>query len=325
MENIEILQQKLEKINEIKKEISKNIIWQENLVNSIIIWLISGWHILLEWVPGLAKTLTAETVSKTMDLNFKRIQFTPDLLPSDLVGWEIYNQADSKFYTKKWPIFTNFLLADEINRAPTKVQSALLEAMQEKQVTIGNETMKLDSPFFVLATQNPVEQEWTYLLPEAQLDRFLLKVIVNYPKKNEEIQIMKSFSVSSENNISKIVSKTDILEIREFVEKNVFVDEKIYEYVKDIVFATREPEKYNLPNLTNLISLWASPRASINLIKTGKVNAFLNWRDYVIPEDIKEMAYEVLRHRIILSFEAIGENVTQDEIIKNIISNVKIS
>ncbi|MDD4530990.1 MAG: MoxR family ATPase [Candidatus Gracilibacteria bacterium] len=324
MENTELLQEYLSKIQEVRDEINKKIIGQEKLIDNLLIGILANGHMLLEGVPGLAKTFAVETLAQTLGLDFQRIQFTPDLLPSDLIGGQIYNQAESKFYTKKGPIFTNFLLTDEINRAPTKIHSALLEAMQEKQVTIGDETFILDRPFFVLATQNPIEQEGTYPLPEAQLDRFLLKILIKYPKKDEEIKIMKDYSVTQDEKTKTILKKTDLLKIQEFIEKNIFVDEKIYEYVRDLVFATRNPEEYGLANLKELISLGASPRASIAMIKASKVVTFLSGRDYVIPEDIKSVIYEVLRHRIILSFEAIGENTTQDDLIKNIISNVKV-
>lgn len=312
----------LEKINELKLEMKKAIIGQDNLVKNLLIALLAGGHIILEWVPGLAKTLSIKTLSEALNLDFWRISFTPDLLPGDLLWGQIYNQADSKFYIKKWPIFTNFLLADEINRAPAKVQSALLEAMQEKKITIADEHFTLDNPFIVLATQNPIEQEWTYELPEAQLDRFLLKTIIDYPTQSEEIEIMKNDS--KKEKIKKILTKKDIIEIQDFIEKEVFIDDKIYEYVRDIVFATRNPNDYNLSQISSYISFWASPRASISLIKTAKVNAFLSGRAFVIPEDIKEMAYDVLRHRIWLSFEAVWENMKTDDIIKIILDNVLV-
>lgn len=312
--------QHLDKIESIKNEFKKVIIWQDWLIESLIIALIAEWHIILEWVPWLAKTLSIQTLSKTLDLHFTRVSFTPDLLPWDLIGWEIYNQSESKFYTKKWPIFTNFLLADEINRAPSKVQSALLEAMQEKKVTIASQTYNIDYPFFVLATQNPIEQEWTYALPEAQLDRFLLKVIIDYPSKEDELIIMKNVSNNENVDIKKILNKDDLLEIQSFVKNSIFVDDKIYSYVRDIIFATRLPEEYWLSQIKNYISFGVSPRASIWLIKTAKVLAFLNSRNYVTPDDIKKMSYEVLRHRIWLSFEALWQDITPDNIIKEILS-----
>ncbi|MCK9272289.1 MoxR family ATPase [Candidatus Gracilibacteria bacterium] len=312
----------LEQINELRNEMKKVIIGQETLIKNLLIALLAGGHIILEGVPGLAKTLSIKTLSEALNLGFGRISFTPDLLPGDLIGGQIYNQADSKFYIKKGPIFTNFLLADEINRAPAKVQSALLEAMQEKKITIADEVFTLDNPFIVLATQNPIEQEGTYELPEAQLDRFLLKTIINYPSQEEEIQIMKNDT--RKEKIKKILSKKDLIEIQNFIENEIFIDDKIYEYVRDIVFATRNPSDYNLSQISPYISFGASPRASLSLIKTAKVNAFLSGRAYVIPEDIKEMAYDVLRHRIGLSFEAIGENMKTDDIIKIILDNVLV-
>lgn len=312
--------QYLDKIDSIKSEFEKVIIWQNWLIESLIVALLAEWHIILEGVPWLAKTLSIQTLSKTLDLHFTRISFTPDLLPWDLIGWEIYNQSESKFYTKKWPIFTNFLLADEINRAPSKVQSALLEAMQERKVTIASKTYDIDYPFFVLATQNPIEQEWTYALPEAQLDRFLLKVIIDYPSKQEELDIMKRASVNENVEIKKILNKNDLLEIQSFIQNNIFVDEKIYHYVRDIIFATRFPDEFGLLKIKDYISFGASPRASIWLIKTAKVQAFLNSRDYVTPDDIKKMSYEILRHRIWLSFEALWQDINADFVIKEILS-----
>lgn len=310
------------KINELKTELAKVIIWQDELVDALILSILSWGHIILEWVPGLAKTLSIQALSKALDLDFKRISFTPDLLPSDLLWWEIYNQHESKFYIKKWPIFTNFLLADEINRAPSKVQSALLEAMQEGKITIWEETFVLNKPFFVLATQNPIEQEWTYNLPEAQLDRFLFKVIVSYPNETEEIDIMKSSSDRNLNTIKSLLSGADLISIQEYIEKNIFVDEKIYEYIKDIVFATRFPWRYDLGNIWEFIWFWASPRASISLLKSSKAKAFLYWRDYVTPDDIKELAHLVLRHRIWLTFQALWENISTDSIISEILNKV---
>ena len=309
-----------EKILKIKEELSKVIVGQEKLIDSLIIALLADWHIILEWVPWLAKTLSIQTLAKTLDLDFKRISFTPDLLPWDLLWWEIYNQAEAKFYIKKWPIFTNFLLADEINRAPSKVQSALLESMQERKITIANETYILDKPFFVLATQNPIEQEWTYKLPEAQLDRFLLKVIIDYPTESEEIDIMKNYNKQEDVKIKKILSKKELLELQDLLENEIFVDEKIYKYVKDLVFATRYPANYSLDKIVNYISYWASPRASIALIKTSKICAFLDNRNYVTPDDIKSVAYDCLRHRIWLTFEALWDSINTDMIISEILS-----
>ncbi|MDD2487106.1 MAG: AAA family ATPase [Candidatus Gracilibacteria bacterium] len=308
------------KIEELKNEVKKAIIGQDNLVKSLLIALLSGGHIILEGVPGLAKTLSIQTLSRTLDLGFSRISFTPDLLPGDLLGGQIYNQAEAKFYTKKGPIFTNFLLADEINRAPAKVQSALLEAMQERKITLADETFKLDEPFLVLATQNPIEQEGTYPLPEAQLDRFMLKTIISYPTKEEEIEIMKMSFKDIE--IKKIFTKKELIDLQERISSDIYIDDKIYNYVKDIIFATRNPNDYSIDKIGDYISFGASPRASISLIKTAKVNAFLSGRDYVTPEDIKELAFDVLRHRIGLSFEALGEDIRTDDIIRIILDNI---
>lgn len=310
------------KVQEINREAAKRIVGQERLVRNIIIALFAGGHILLEGVPGLAKTLTVDTLARTLDFDANRIQFTPDLLPSDLTGGQMYNQLQSRFYTKKGPIFTNFLLADEINRAPAKVQSALLEAMQERQVTIGEETFELPSPFIVLATQNPIEQEGTYPLPEAQLDRFLLKTVVGYPTPEEEIEIMKRMSRVALPEIETILSQEEILTIQRVIAEEVYVDEKIFAYVRDIVLATREPGRFGYAEGENLIDFGASPRASIALIRTAKVLATLNGRTYVIPEDIKEIAHDVLRHRIGRSFEAIGEDISTDAIIDRLLESV---
>jgi len=288
------------------------------LIRDLLIWLLCKWHVLLEWAPGLAKTLSVASLSEVVSLNFSRIQFTPDLLPSDLVWNRIYNPDTKEFSVKKWPIFSNLLLADEINRAPSKVQSALLEAMAEKQVTIWDDTFKLDNQFMVLATQNPIEQDGTYSLPEAQLDRFLLKTIIDYPNERDEIEIMKQYSTFSDIKLAKILKKTDLTKLQDEVEK-VFVDENIYEYVKDIIFYSRENEE-----IKEYLLYWASPRASIALIKVAKALAFLEWRDFVIPEDIKEMIKWVLRHRIILSYEAIAEWITPDMVIEKIINKVEI-
>lgn len=305
-----------EKIQLLEVEMAKKVIGQKNLVRDILIGLFSGGHILLEWVPGLAKTLSVETLSKVIDLDYKRIQFTPDLLPSDLIWARIYE--NQKFVVKKWPIFSNLVLADEINRAPSKVQSALLEAMAEKQVTIWDETFILPEPFMVLATQNPLEQSGTYSLPEAQLDRFLLKTIVDYPSKQEELQIMKQYSQNISTALEKIFDGSEVLEIRKLIQE-VSVSESIYDYVADIVFLTRQSEftkKY--------LAIWASPRASISLIKAAKALAYLQGRDFVIPEDIQEMIFPVLRHRIILSYEQIAEWMTTDEVIREILEHVEI-
>ncbi|MDD5197677.1 MAG: MoxR family ATPase [Candidatus Gracilibacteria bacterium] len=312
------------RISDIRREVGKRVVGQDILVRNILIALFSGGHILLEGVPGLAKTLTVETISRTLGLDFARIQFTPDLLPGDLTGGQMYNQAESKFYTNKGPIFTNFLLADEINRAPAKVQSALLEAMQERQVTIGGETFSLPSPFIVLATQNPIEQEGTYPLPEAQLDRFLLKTEVNYPTRSEEIEIMKRTNSGELSEIHQILSRDEIITIQKIITEQVHVDEKIYEYVANIVLATRNPEQFGYIKGEDLIDFGASPRASIALIRTAKVMAVLEGRSYVTPDDIKSIAYDVLRHRIGRTFEAIGQNIGVDEIIRDIFENIVV-
>jgi len=305
-----------EKIELLEQEISKKVIGQKNLIRDLMIGLFSWGHILLEWVPGLAKTLCVETLSKVVDLDYKRIQFTPDLLPSDLIGSKVYE--NNKFSVKKWPIFANLVLADEINRAPSKVQSALLEAMAEKQVTIWEDTFLLDSPFMVLATQNPLEQSWTYSLPEAQLDRFLLKTIVDYPNRNEELEIMKKYSWDDETKLIKIFTKSEVLKVKSEIEK-VTVGDNIYEYIVDLVLLTRE-KKFS----DKYLAIWASPRASISLSKAVKANAFLQWRDFVLPEDVKEMIYPVLRHRIILSYEQIAEWMTTDLVIDELLQNVTI-
>ena len=312
------------RISDIRKEIWKQVVGQDILIRNILIALFSGGHILLEGVPGLAKTLTVESISRTLWLHSARIQFTPDLLPGDLTGGQMYNQAESKFYTNKGPIFTNFLLADEINRAPAKVQSALLEAMQERQVTIGGETFPLPSPFIVLATQNPIEQEGTYPLPEAQLDRFLLKTEVDYPTRAEEIEIMKRMNSGKLDEIVQVLSRDDILAIQKLITGQVHVDDKIYEYVANIVLATRNPRQFGYIKGEDLIDFWASPRASIALIKTAKVMAVLEGRAYVIPEDIKSMAYDVLRHRIGRTFEAIGQDIGVDEIITGVLESITV-
>ncbi len=308
----------MERINKVTEEISKVVIWQGTLVRDLLIWLLCKWHILLEWAPGLAKTLSVATLAEVVSLDFNRIQFTPDLLPSDLIGNKIYHPDTKTFSTKKWPIFSNLVLADEINRAPSKVQSALLEAMAEKQVTIWEETFKLDKQFMVLATQNPLEQDGTYNLPEAQLDRFLLKSIIDYPNESEELEIMKKYSKESSEKLSKILKKTDLANLQEEI-LNIHIDENIYEYVKNIIFCTR-----NDSDIKDKLLYWASPRASIALIKVSKALAFLEGRDYVIPEDIKEMAKAVLRHRVILSYEAIAEWITADDIIDDVLNKVEI-
>ncbi len=300
----------MSKLLEVENEIKKAIVGQDKLIRMMIIALISNGHILIEGVPGVAKTTAIKTLSQVCDLDFKRVQFTPDLLPSDIIGVETYNPKTNEFQIYKGPIFTNLLLADEINRSPAKVQSALLEAMQERQVSIGKKTLPLPKPFMVLATQNPIEQEGTYPLPEAQLDRFMFKVIVNYPSLEDEIKIIEL--IENPPTINKLLSRSDILQFQEEL-KNVFIDKELIEYIAEIVNATRKEK---------LLRLGASPRATIFLVKGAKANAFIKNRDYVIPEDILEILYEVLRHRIILSYEAIAEDIKEDEIIENILNQV---
>jgi len=304
-------------------EIGKVIVGQKKMSERLLVALLSNGHILLEGVPGLAKTLAISTLAKTIDAKFSRLQFTPDLLPADLIGTQIYSPKNEKFSVKRGPIFANFILADEINRAPAKVQSALLEAMQERQVTIGGETFKLEEPFLVMATQNPVEQEGTYPLPEAQVDRFMLKVIIDYPEKDEERLIVRNNLAETFPTANQVVSKDDITKARNIV-KQVYMDEKIEEYIIDIVFATRNPEKYDLKKLKDLISFGASPRASINLAMASKAYAFIKRRGYVIPEDVRALCNDVLRHRIGLTYEAEAENITTEDIINDILNTVEI-
>ncbi len=330
----EVKQNDIEKINaEIHKEsaiidllnleVNKVIIGQKKLTERLLIALLSNGHILLEGVPGLAKTLSISTLSKTINAKFNRLQFTPDLLPADIIGTQVYSPKNEKFSVKKGPIFANFILADEINRAPAKVQSALLEAMQEKQVTIGNESFALEDPFLVMATQNPVEQEGTYPLPEAQVDRFMLKVVITYPKIEEERIIMRN-NLSEKTPTSKTVLKLDdIIKARKLVTK-IYMDEKIEQYILDIIFATRDPEKYGLSHLKNMIDFGASPRASINLAKATKAYAFIQRRGYVIPEDVRTLSYDILRHRISLTYEAEAENLSTEDIITQILNSVEI-
>ena len=304
-------------------EIGKVIVGQRVIIEKMVIGLISNGHILLEGVPGLAKTLAIKTLAAAMKAKFQRIQFTPDLLPADLVGTMIYNQKDGNFLMRKGPIFANFILADEINRAPAKVQSALLEAMQERQVTIGETTHKLQEPFLVLATQNPIEQEGTYPLPEAQVDRFMLKLKITYPSREEELKIMRQNINFSEVNVNPIISTDDILRARNIVHE-VYIDEKIEKYILDIVFATRAPQQFDLGKLTDLISYGASPRASINLALGAKAMAFLKRRGYVIPEDVRAICSDVLRHRIAVTYEAEAEDITSETIITEILNKLEV-
>jgi len=310
-----------ESLEKALEELKKTIVGQENILEKLLISLIADGHVLLEGVPGLAKTLMVKTLAETINANFCRIQFTPDLLPADIIGTKIYDHIKGNFYTQKGPIFHNFILADEINRAPPKVQSALLEAMQERQVSIQGDTFKLSKPFLVIATQNPIETEGTYKLPEAQVDRFAMKLLVDYPKKDEEKFIIQRNTQGIEIKTKKILDSKKIVEIQRFNQK-IYADEKIEEYVAEIVDATRHPKNYNL-DIDGLIEYGASPRASIWLILCGKAHALLNGRGYVIPEDIKAIAHDVLRHRIILTYEAEAEEITSDRIINKIISKIK--
>jgi MoxR-like ATPase len=310
-------------IDILMNEISKVIVGQKAMVERLIIGLLSNGHVLLEGVPGLAKTLAIKTLASAMKAKFRRIQFTPDLLPADLIGTQIYNQRDGNFYIRKGPIFANFILADEINRAPAKVQSALLEAMQERQVTIGEETFKLEDPFLVLATQNPIEQEGTYPLPEAQVDRFMLKVKIDYPSKDEELKIMRQNVGEPENSVQQVITPKDILNARNLVQE-VYIDEKIEEYILDIVFATRSPKDYGLDKLVDLISYGGSPRASINLAIGAKAMAFIRRRGYVIPEDVRAICLDILRHRIAVSYEAEAEDITSENVIQEILNKIEV-
>lgn len=319
----EIIKEKSSFVSVLKNEVKKRVVGQNYMIDRILIALFTDGHILLEGVPGLAKTLTVNTLAEAIDLSFKRIQFTPDLLPADLTGSLIFDSKSGDFYSKKGPIFTNILLADEVNRAPAKVQSAMLESMQEKQVTLGNESHKLPSPFFVLATQNPIEQEGTYPLPEAQTDRFMLKIKVDYPSLEEEKKIMEIYGKSNDIQINKIIKPENIIEVGKTIDE-IYVDEGIKDYILRIVFATRKPEDYKLSDLKQYIDFGASPRASLYLLKGAKALAFLKGRGFVTPDDIKEIAYDVLRHRIILSFEAEAEELTTEDIIKEILSNIEV-
>jgi MoxR-like ATPase len=325
--DIQALNQKIHEesavMERLLNETSKVIVGQKYMLERLIIGLLAKGHILLEGMPGLAKTLAINTLSKAIEAKFQRIQFTPDLLPADIVGTMIYNPSSGKFQVRRGPIFSNFVLADEINRAPAKVQSALLEAMQERQVTIGDETYALDEPFLVLATQNPIEQEGTYPLPEAQSDRFMLKAVIGYPTKEEERQIIRLNMSGEFDNIKKVATLNDIIQARKTV-REVYMDERIEKYILDIVFATRDPKENNLPGLADLISYGGSPRASINLALAAKAYAYLQRRGYVIPEDIRAICKDVLRHRIGLTYEAQAENISAEDIIDKILNTVKV-
>lgn len=319
----EKIQQESAFVDALNLEIGKVIIGQKHLVERLMIGLLCNGHILLEGVPGLAKTLSVKTLAAAIQAKFQRIQFTPDLLPADLIGTLIYNQKESRFQTKKGPIFANFILADEINRSPAKVQSALLEAMQERQVTIGEETFKLPEPFLVLATQNPIEQEGTYPLPEAQVDRFMLKVKIGYPTKEEELQIMRANVSGMGKPPGAVVTTADILKARALVGE-IYMDEKVEKYILDIVFATRSPKQYNLGNLSQLISYGASPRASINLALGAKAYAFVKRRGYVVPEDVRAVSLDVLRHRVAVTYEAEAEEVTSEQVVQEVLNKIEV-
>jgi MoxR-like ATPase len=326
--NLALLTEQIQKesifLDKIQKELHKVLIGQQKMVQRLLMGLLSEGHILLEGVPGLAKTLAVKSLAQAIHTTFHRIQFTPDLLPSDLIGTLIYNQKNASFDVKKGPIFANIILADEINRAPAKVQSALLEAMQEKQVSIGETSYQLEEPFLVLATQNPIEQEGTYPLPEAQVDRFMLKVKVDYPSQKEEMQMLDLLTSNViPEAVTPVVEPAQILKARKVV-RSIYVDEKIHKYVTDIVFATRYPERFQLEKLKDLIDVGASPRASLNLIKAAKAHAFLQHRGYVTPEDIRETGLDVLRHRILLSFEAEAEEISVEDIIQNIYDTIPV-
>ena len=329
MQQVDIreLQERVERessfVDALQMGMNQKIVGQKHLIESLLIGLLSDGHILLEGVPGLAKTLAIRTLADLIKADFSRIQFTPDLLPADVIGTQIYSQKTEEFRVKKGPIFANFVLADEINRAPAKVQSALLEAMQERQITIGDQTFPLQQPFLVLATQNPIEQEGTYPLPEAQTDRFMLKVVIGYPKKEEEQLIIRQQIAADKKQVLPIISTEDIIKARKVVSQ-VYIDEKIEKYIVDIVFATRFPEQYELDQLKNMISFGGSPRASINLALAARAYAFIHRRGYVIPEDVRAVCYDVLRHRIGLTYEAEAQNTTAEDIITQILNKVEV-
>jgi MoxR-like ATPase len=312
-----------EKLVELKQEIAKGVVGQEEMVNSILIGLLTNGHILLEGVPGLAKTTTVKAVAQAINLNFKRIQFTPDLLPSDIIGAQIFDMKTNEFKIKKGPIFTNLLLADEINRAPAKVQSALLEVMQERQVTIADDTFKIENPFLVLATQNPIEQEGAYSLPEAQLDRFMFKIVVSYNTKEQEYEIAKKATMNSFEEINKVLNKEDLEELKQAI-KNIHIDKELEEYIVDIIDASRNPKDYGLEELIDTIHFGASPRATIDMFKAVKASAFLRGNDFVSPIDIALVAKNVLRHRIILTYEAMAKEINVDDVIQKILEKIVI-
>ncbi len=319
----EKIQQKSDFVDKITAEVSKVIVGQQYMVDRLLIGLLANGHVLLEGVPGLAKTLTVKTLASVIQAKFQRIQFTPDLLPADLIGTLIYNQRTGEFTTRKGPIFANLILADEINRSPAKVQSALLEAMQERQVTIGDQTFPLEDPFLVMATQNPIEQEGTYPLPEAQVDRFMLMLKIGYPTRDEELEIMRRMSTDVVPEVQPVITPQDIIEARQVVNM-VYVDEKIDRYIVDLVFATRQPEAYNLNELKPLIAFGASPRASINLRRAARAHAFLRHRGYVTPDDVKAVGMDVLRHRIIVTYEAEAEGITAEQVVQKVFDSLEV-
>jgi MoxR-like ATPase len=312
-----------EQLEHVKVEVRKSLVGQDQMLSRLLIALLTGGHVLLEGVPGLAKTTAIKALARAIHCKFNRIQFTPDLLPADLIGTLIYNPREGSFSTKKGPIFANLILADEINRAPSKVQSALLEAMQERQVTIGDQSYALEDPFLVLATQNPIEQEGTYPLPEAQVDRFMLKVVVDYPSKQEERKVVDTVLDDIQRELKPVLEPQQLLEIRKIV-ASIYMDDKVKDYVLDVVSATRNPEAYNMKELKPLIEYGASPRASINLCLAARANAFLSGRGYVTPQDIKEIAYDVLRHRVILTYEAEAEEQTPEDVVKKVLESVPV-
>ena len=317
------VQEKQHTVNALFEEVAKHVVGQRYMVERLVMGLLAGGHILLEGVPGLAKTTTVNALAMALESSFSRIQFTPDLLPADLIGTQIYSPKTGDFFIKKGPVFANIVLADEINRAPAKVQSALLEAMQERQVTIGDESFRLEEPFLVVATQNPVEQEGTYPLPEAQVDRFMLKIKVGYPTKEEELEIMSRIAFSTQEEIKPVLKSEDIFEMRKVIDM-IHIDEKINRYIIDLISATRNPEEYGVEGLDGLIEYGASPRASIYLNKVARVNAFLQGRGYVIPNDIKSIGMDVLRHRVLITFEAEAEEKTSEDIVEKIFDSVKV-
>jgi MoxR-like ATPase len=325
--DIEVIQEKIRQesafLPRLEEEIGRVIVGQEAMVRGLLIGLLSDGHVLMEGVPGLAKTLTVKTLARAIDTTFRRIQFTPDLLPADLIGTLVYDPKDQEFKTRRGPIFANIILADEINRSPAKVQSALLEAMQERTVTIGENTFPLGAPFLVLATQNPIEQEGTYPLPEAQIDRFMLKLSVGYPDREEEIQIMRRVATGPEVEVTAVVEPEEILGARNAVEM-IYLDHQVEQYIVDLVMATRDPESYGLTELPDLIAYGASPRASIYLAKTARSHAFLQRRGYVTPDDVRAMAMNVLRHRVLLTYEAEAEEVTSEDVVTQILNNVEV-